>query len=187
MPRNRQLTQKRIQEAALALLHREGFEAWGVNRIAREAGIDKVLLYRYFGSLEGLLQKIVDETSFWPVPDDLPDHSAEAFISATLQYQTEQPGTWALLAHPIAREPFSPIRRKFSSQLEEWIGGFKNRTRGYITADALESLPALIHLKSSTGLPSDSAHQIWKRFSPPLVWGASLDGIMDEELPTELL
>lgn len=38
-----------------ALLAREGFSALGVNAIAREAGVDKVLIYRYFGGIEGLL------------------------------------------------------------------------------------------------------------------------------------
>jgi AcrR family transcriptional regulator len=37
------------------LITREGFSALGVNAIAREAGVDKVLIYRYFGTLDGLL------------------------------------------------------------------------------------------------------------------------------------
>ena len=79
MPRNRQKTESTIREAALRILREDGFEGWGVNAIARAAGIDKVLIYRYFGSLEDLLEEIVKETPFWPDPDALPDQSAEAF------------------------------------------------------------------------------------------------------------
>ena len=37
------------------VLEQDGFEKMGVNLVARRAGIDKVLIYRYFGSFDGLL------------------------------------------------------------------------------------------------------------------------------------
>lgn len=39
-----------------ALIAREGFAGLGMNAVAREAGVDKVLIYRYFGGLEALLE-----------------------------------------------------------------------------------------------------------------------------------
>lgn len=54
-PRNRDATRERILSAVGDLLAREGFSGLGVNAVAREAGVDKVLIYRYFGGIEALL------------------------------------------------------------------------------------------------------------------------------------
>ena len=121
MPRNRQQTEARIRQAGLEILRQEGFEAWGVNGVARAAGVDKVLIYRYFGSLDGLLAEIVAETAFWPDPAELPDRSAEAFNEETMDSLDTQPHVHALLAHPGARGPVSAIRRKFSEDLDRWL------------------------------------------------------------------
>ncbi|RJF88756.1 TetR/AcrR family transcriptional regulator [Oleomonas cavernae] len=52
-PRDRAATQARLVAAAGNVLARDGFAALGVNRIAVEAGCDKVLIYRYFGGWKG--------------------------------------------------------------------------------------------------------------------------------------
>ncbi len=52
---NREETTERILEAGLALLAEDGFAALGVNTLARRAGADKQLIYRYFGGLDGVL------------------------------------------------------------------------------------------------------------------------------------
>ena len=53
-PRNRDDTRARILDAGLALLGEEGFGPFGVNGVARRAGCDKKLIYRYFDGMEGL-------------------------------------------------------------------------------------------------------------------------------------
>ena len=54
--RDRRATRERVLAAVGRLLAREGFGSIGVNAIAREAGVDKVLIYRYFGGLDALLE-----------------------------------------------------------------------------------------------------------------------------------
>ena len=44
----------RILAAVGTMIVRDGLSAIGVNALAREAGCDKVLIYRYFGDLEGV-------------------------------------------------------------------------------------------------------------------------------------
>ncbi|MFY9349833.1 MAG: TetR/AcrR family transcriptional regulator [Sphingobium sp.] len=56
--RDRPRTQDAIVAAAKRLLADHGFEKWGVNAIARSAGCDKQLVYRYFGGLDGLAEAI---------------------------------------------------------------------------------------------------------------------------------
>jgi AcrR family transcriptional regulator len=54
-PRDRGATRERLLAAVGRLIAREGFSALGVNAVSREAGVDKVLIYRYFGGIEPLL------------------------------------------------------------------------------------------------------------------------------------
>jgi AcrR family transcriptional regulator len=59
--RDKEGTKKRLIDAALDLLREEGFESLGVNAVAQRAGVGKVLIYRYFGGFQGLLQSLADE------------------------------------------------------------------------------------------------------------------------------
>ncbi|MFN3255590.1 MAG: TetR/AcrR family transcriptional regulator [Ilumatobacter sp.] len=64
--RNRHDTEQELVDAVGRLLARDGVAAFGVNAVAREAGVDKVLIYRYFDGLDGLLRAFAQSASFWP-------------------------------------------------------------------------------------------------------------------------
>jgi AcrR family transcriptional regulator len=55
MKRDREQTERQLVEAVGAIVREEGIDAVGVNAVARQAGVDKVLIYRYFGDMDGLL------------------------------------------------------------------------------------------------------------------------------------
>lgn len=63
--KTRELTEKRILDAVAEIVGDEGFEALGVNVIAQRAGVSKMLIYRYFGSLDGLVTRFVLERDYW--------------------------------------------------------------------------------------------------------------------------
>ena len=71
LQRDRAATEDRILEAVGAVLARDGFSALGVNAIAKQAGVDKVLIYRYFGGLPELLRAWGESGRFWPSVDEL--------------------------------------------------------------------------------------------------------------------
>ena len=71
MARDRERTKARIIDAVGGLLARSGFRAVGVNAVAEAAGVDKVLIYRYFGGLAGLLEAVADEPGLWPTVDEV--------------------------------------------------------------------------------------------------------------------
>jgi AcrR family transcriptional regulator len=71
MPRSSQHTRKRIIGAVGKLLSRSGFRDLGINAVAREAGVDKVLIYRYFGGMKDLLRAYAEEGDFWPTAEEL--------------------------------------------------------------------------------------------------------------------
>jgi AcrR family transcriptional regulator len=69
--RDRDRTRRKILHALGALLARDGFRNTGVNAVAREAGVDKVLLYRYFGGLDGLFEAFARGFQFFPSAGDV--------------------------------------------------------------------------------------------------------------------
>ena len=71
MARDKEETKARILTAVGKLLAESGFKQLGVNAIAREAGVDKVLIYRYFGSLPTLLQTFGQEGDYWLTSEEL--------------------------------------------------------------------------------------------------------------------
>ena len=63
--RNREATRKALLEAAKVVLADQGFQGFGINAVARQAGCDKQLIYRYFDGLEGLLEAIGEDIAHW--------------------------------------------------------------------------------------------------------------------------
>lgn len=55
----------RLIEAVNSIIEDEGFAKLGINKIARVAGCDKVLIYRYFGGLEGLVTAWAKKHDFY--------------------------------------------------------------------------------------------------------------------------
>lgn len=69
--RNSDATREALITAVGSLIERDGCGALGVNAIAREAGVDKVLIYRYFEGLSGLFAVFGEQGHFWWEVDDL--------------------------------------------------------------------------------------------------------------------
>ena len=63
--RDRSATSARILKAATELLAEGGFQNFGVNAVARRAGCDKQLIYRYYGGMDGLVDAIGGELARW--------------------------------------------------------------------------------------------------------------------------
>lgn len=57
--RDRERTKGKILKAVGEVIEKYGTEKVGVNLIAREAGVNKVLIYRYFGGVDGLMEQYV--------------------------------------------------------------------------------------------------------------------------------
>lgn len=89
--RDSEQTKARLLTALETILGRDGFQKLGVNAVAREAGVDKVLIYRYFGGLPGMVRAYAEQGDFWPTLEELsegvpcnPEHTDIAELSAIL-------------------------------------------------------------------------------------------------------
>jgi len=71
MTKSRLQTEQKILNALEQLLLEQGFPVVGVNSIARQAGCDKVLIYRYFDGFDGLLLAFAETTQLWWQVDEV--------------------------------------------------------------------------------------------------------------------
>ena len=69
--RDREETRKKILAAMGRLLARKGSRGLGINAIAREAQVDKVLIYRYFGGLDQLYHAFAMEGKTFPSLEEM--------------------------------------------------------------------------------------------------------------------
>ena len=90
--RNREATEKRLLDTIGQMIAENGFEKIGVNAVAARSGVSKILIYRYFGSVEGLIAAYIQQHDFWinfsfefPGREQLP-----AFLKKMFQGQIEQ-------------------------------------------------------------------------------------------------
>jgi AcrR family transcriptional regulator len=78
-------TKQRILQALDHLLLEQGFPAVGINSVARQAGCDKVLIYRYFDGLDGLLLAFAETSDLWWNVDEIITESADQIGQQPLQ------------------------------------------------------------------------------------------------------
>lgn len=72
--KNRKNTEQLLLDAVQALVEENGFEGLGVNAVATKAGVSKMLIYRYFGSLDELIAAYIQQHDFWiNFNQELPD------------------------------------------------------------------------------------------------------------------
>jgi AcrR family transcriptional regulator len=65
MTRDKEATKQRLLEAVGEVLVERGYAGIGINAVAKKAGVDKVLIYRYFTNLDGLLEAFVLRNDFF--------------------------------------------------------------------------------------------------------------------------
>lgn len=174
--RDRAATQAHLVAAVGSLLDREGFAALGVNAIAREAHVDKVLIYRYFDGLDGLLCAYAREEERWPSVDEVVGEDAAALAALPraerlgetfvrlVRVLRERPGTVELLAwEAVERGPvvvaFEEVRERRVAELIGAVQGGDDIHRGLIAALLASASYLLVRSRRSdqyAGLDLDS-------------------------------
>jgi AcrR family transcriptional regulator len=75
--RRRMRTEEKLIAATGELLREGGIAAVGVNAVSERAGVEKVLVYRYFGGIEGLMEAYASRADFWPTLAELVGEDGE--------------------------------------------------------------------------------------------------------------
>ena len=106
--------QHRIVHASLTTFADDGYDLASTNRIVREAGISKGVLFKYFKDKEALflyVAQVETETYFAGLPVDMNGSIFDWIRAATaykLRYIKERPLTYRLFAR-MAKEPGHPV------------------------------------------------------------------------------
>lgn len=90
--KNRQATELTLIKAVDDIIEENGFEGLGINAIAAKAKVSKMLIYRYFNSLDGLIAAYIRQNDYWiNFNEELPDkeHLSE-FIKQIFKRQIIQ-------------------------------------------------------------------------------------------------
>ncbi|WP_075214880.1 TetR/AcrR family transcriptional regulator [Mongoliimonas terrestris] len=183
--RDRSATEARILDAAQAILTETGPAGFGVNAVARAAGTDKQLIYRYFGGLDGLLEALGDRIAVWwqQVMRDEAPGPPPADYAALIERMTLR------LLHILRTEPLalqsalweltdtSGLVRALSASRSRALGAWMETTRGDLKPPEGVDAPAVnamiiaalsyLVLASRTsdtviGLPTDHP-ETWRR------------------------
>ena len=90
--RDRETTERRLLDTIGQMITESGFEKIGINAVASQSGVSKILIYRYFGSVEGLRAAYIRQHDFWiNIPQELPDRSQlPTFLKNMFKEQIEQ-------------------------------------------------------------------------------------------------
>jgi AcrR family transcriptional regulator len=123
-PRHRAATENDLIQAVGQVLAEQGASALGPSTVAQKAAVDKALIYRYFGSFDGLIEAFTNNALYWPsVEEIVPDRSTllampfyERLAEVMLRYAralNARPDTLAILAAELTQ------RSEFQAALEE--------------------------------------------------------------------
>ena len=83
--RNVELTKQRLIKAAGEILATQGFTKFGINAVARQAGVNKALIYRYFDDMDGLVTAYASASDFWPPIEELLEGSQDCSLNMEQQ------------------------------------------------------------------------------------------------------
>ncbi|WP_034669227.1 TetR/AcrR family transcriptional regulator [Chryseobacterium populi] len=65
--RNKEKSKQKLLDAVGKILKTKGFSALKVNYIAETAGLDKKLIYNYFGGIDQLIDQYLQSEDFWSI------------------------------------------------------------------------------------------------------------------------
>ncbi len=63
--KDREITKRKLIDAVGQIIRSKGISAVRISTVARIAGVDRKLVYRYFGNLDNLTETYVTENDYW--------------------------------------------------------------------------------------------------------------------------
>jgi AcrR family transcriptional regulator len=133
---------EQILDVTKEIVESSGFHAVSIDRVAREAGVTRPVVYTHFGDLDGLLNAVVDRgnqgtlealSRIVPTPGGRPEDVLLESLRRFLETVRDDPVTWrlallppesapALLAGRIARDRANVVKG-LAAVVEPWLSG----------------------------------------------------------------
>jgi AcrR family transcriptional regulator len=196
--RDAEAMRERILAAIDRMILRDGLAGVGVNALAREAGCDKVLIYRYFGDLDGVYAAYAARSDFWWLVGELTAgidparvtlaEAMKRILRRHAQAIRARPLTLAVMAaEPLERTALvvalEDVRERRSLELSRWIAehfdppeGVDLEAIGMILGVALNDLAVRARtIRVMSGVPIKT-DQDWERVFAAA--DAVIDGVL---------
>jgi AcrR family transcriptional regulator len=134
--RDAEAMRARILDAIGRMIVRDGLASVGINALARAAGCDKVLIYRYFGDLDGVYAAFAGCSDFWWTVDEIVEgidpattslaEAGKRILRRSVAAIRKRPITLAVLAaEPVERTPLvvalESVRERRALDLLRWF------------------------------------------------------------------
>ncbi|MFC6102677.1 TetR/AcrR family transcriptional regulator [Olivibacter domesticus] len=130
--RDKERTKLKLLNAVGEIIRAEGYHGLGVNKIAAKAGVNKKLIYRYFESVENLIEKYVREKDYWvsfvdkvqivESPTDFGEHTLSKLLSAQFDFfytaeEMQEIVLWEISEHSSLMRDIADAREHLGSEL----------------------------------------------------------------------
>jgi AcrR family transcriptional regulator len=154
LTRDRFATRAAILDSAATILSTLGAPALRVNALAHAAKCDKVLIYRYFGGLDGVLKALGAERRLWPraeVGEDSDGSSLADAVRTTLLEEWAAITDQALIRAAVAAESSGngALAPPVAEQRAESHARMISQLRASHRIPHYTDLPALVELISA--------------------------------------
>lgn len=143
-PRNREQTKQLLIRAVIDLVSLSGFKDFGINSVAKKAGYDKVLIYRYFGDLDGLLRAVSESVEFFPQAKEFASaHSPTSLQAAYIDGLKQRPLTvqllkWATAENNPLTQACLKVRDEFEKGIIPMISNGDDKTAALLLRGAVQ-------------------------------------------------
>lgn len=151
--RDKEKSKQKFLDAVEKILHTKGFSGLKVNDIARTAGLDKKLMYTYFGSRDQLIDEYIRSQDFWsnvkaesagPIIDDGGKTLSKMMLISQFDYvfknkEFQKILLWGLLENRKSLKKLADDREENGAMLFESITDpyFKENAKRYRAIIAL--------------------------------------------------
>ncbi|AKK74536.1 TetR/AcrR family transcriptional regulator [Chryseobacterium gallinarum] len=131
--RNKERSKKKFLDAVGEILKTKGYAALKINDIAATAGVDKKMIYTYFGGMDGLMDEYIRSQDYWSkmTPGDtapnFDDHGrafAKELLLAQYDYVHKNKEAQKLLLWRLS-EPRKSLKKMTDTQEENGEALFK--------------------------------------------------------------
>lgn len=155
--RNKERSKKKFLDAVGKILKTKGYAALKVNHIAKVAGVDKKMIYTYFGGMDGLIDEYIRSQDYWsgvtvekleemkPKTDDGGRSFIEQMLLSQFDYVYHNKEAQKLLLWRLS-EPRKSLKKLTDTQEEngEYIFNLMMDSRFGENTDVLRSIMAIM-------------------------------------------
>jgi AcrR family transcriptional regulator len=156
LTRDRFATRANIIDSAAALISAHGIAHLGINALADAAKCDKVLIYRYFGGLDGVIEALAAERLLWPRVELAEEESdgdaslADAVLTLVLEeWAALSAGALMLQASSAELSSAGPLGASTSMQRREAHARLVTTLKSQHRVPPYIDLPAILEILSA--------------------------------------